>query len=223
MAQRALTAAMATEVQAGTLRPVLFYEGEFAAAGSPSEAQYLRLWTGIGETTWDGKTWTGAGNLLSISPIEEKSAIEAIGFTVSLSGMPSANVSLALASVRQGKPGKVWLGAIDAAGAIIADPYLVQQGKFDVIVLEDDGEHCMIAAQYESRLVDLLRPRERHYTLEDQQLDYAGDLGFEYVPSLQDMELLWGGAAAAASPLAAPGGGEYIAPPPPDREQWTGD
>src|SRR5690348_17133335 len=111
MASRDLTATMAAAVQAAVVRPAIFYEGEFYSAGSPS-AQFLRLWTGMGDLVWNGYTWTGGGNLLAISPIEESTRIEALGFSVTLSGMPSALISLALQSIRQGKPGKLWLGLL---------------------------------------------------------------------------------------------------------------
>lgn len=194
MAERGLTSAMLAAIAAKVVRPAIFYEGEFETAGSPA---FLRLWTGLGEVSWDSDgdgpyTWTGAGNLLAITPIEETTDLKAVGFSVTLSGMPSASIALALASVRQGKPGKLWLGLFDSAGALLADPYPLRRGRFDVAPIEDDGETCTIVASYEDRLIDLERPRDRRYTHEDQQLDYPGDKGFEYVPSLQDMDIPWG-------------------------------
>lgn len=200
MANRNLTAGMVTEVTAPKLYPVIFYEGEFASST-------VRLFSGIGSISWNGQTWLGGGELLSISPISEKSEISAEGFSVTLSGMPADKISLALQSLRQGKPGKLWLGMLNGAtGAVIADPYLLQRGKLDIAPIEDNGETCTISVQYESRLIDLERARERRYTHEDQQLDFPGDLGFEFVPALQDMQLNWGGPGAAQSPAATGGG-----------------
>lgn len=208
MTARSFTVAFDTAIQQSTLRPVLFYQGEFASS------QYLRLWSGFGDVSWDGYTWTGGGNLLNISPLEERGDVKAQGFTITLSGMPSALVSLALASVRQGKPGKLWMGLFDSSDALIADPYQLRAGKLDISVIEDDGDSCTIAMQYEDRLIDLDRARERRYTTEDQAIDYAGDLGFEFVPKLQDMQIMWGGPGSAASPVAnsagsVAGGGTY--------------
>lgn len=207
MASRGLTAGMLAAIAAGTVRPAIFFEGEYNGGT-------LRLWTGVGTTSWNGQSWTGGGQLLGISPLGEATDVAAVGFTVTLSGMPSALISIALASVRQGKPGTLWLALYDSAGALIVDPYQLQKGRFDITVIEDAGDTCTIAAQYESRLIDLERARERRYTHEDQQIDYVGDLGFAFVAALQDMQILWGGPAAAASPItngdmsgAAPGGG----------------
>lgn len=186
MAARDLTSAMATAIAAGTVRPAIFMEGEFASS------QFVRLWTGVGTYAWNGYGWTGGGQLLAVSAIEETADNKAVGFVVTLSGMPSANISLALQSARQGKPGKLWLALFNAAGALIVDPYLMRRGRFDVMVIDDAGDTCTIQAQYEDRLIDLERPRGRRYTNADQQIDYPDDLGFEYVPSLQDMSIVWG-------------------------------
>ena len=49
MAERELTAAMLTAIAAATVRPAIFYEGEFVDSG---EAQaFLRFWTGTGTIT----------------------------------------------------------------------------------------------------------------------------------------------------------------------------
>jgi len=79
---------------------------------------------------------------------------------------------------------------IDKNG-IVADPYLAFVGRLDVPVIDDAGASCVISMQYESRLIDLQRTRERRWTHEDQQIDFPGDLGFEYVTSLPDQVLIW--------------------------------
>lgn len=193
MAERDLTAAVQAALQQGTIRPALFYEGEFVTAGSPSEEPaFLRMWSGIGTISWNGYDWTGAGNLASFSPIDETRELQAKGFTVGLSGMPSSLISTMLSAVRQGKPGTIWLAFFEADGSMIADPYKLARGLFDVSVIEDNGETCSISVQYESRLINLERPRLRFYTTEDQKIDYPTDRGFEFVAALQDKTILWG-------------------------------
>jgi hypothetical protein len=175
---------MQTEVQAGTLRPVIFYEGEFASGT-------LRLWSGLGSISWNGQSWQGAGNLLSISAVTETADVRAAPMTVMLSGNVSALIATALAEARLGKPGKVWLGATNEAGAIIVDPYLAFSGRLNVPKIEDAGEQCAISITYESRLIDLQRARARRWSDEDQQIDFPGDLGFEYVSGLPEQVIEW--------------------------------
>lgn len=191
MATRDLTATMLTALVAGTVYPALLFEGEFVNSGTGAP-EYVRLWTGLGPLTWDGKTWLGGGTLVGCSPIGESREVKAIGFTVSLSGVPSAYKARALAGIRQNKPGRIWLALLDASGNVLADPYLLQIGKLDTNLLETTGQTATISVQYESRLVDLEKPRDRVYTAEDQRLDYPADDGFNQVPRLQDLELVWG-------------------------------
>lgn len=182
---RDLTSSVVAEVQSQLVHPFLLFEGDFVGG-------YVRCWTGVGNLTWGGYTWTGVGTLAGVSAIEETTEVAAKQVTVSLSGIPSANVSLALGASRQGKLGRVYLGFLDSSGNVVADPYLAFTGRLDVPVIEDMGEAATITITYESRLVALQRAPQRRYTHEDQQLDYAGDMGLEYVSKIQDAQITWG-------------------------------
>lgn len=190
MAIRALTSGMQTAIAAGTVRPAIFYEGVFDN-GSGADA-YLRLWTGLGSIVWNTYTWLGAGELIAISNLDETTDLSAVGFQIKLNGMPSVDIGLALGDVRQGRSGKLWMGLFDSSGNLIADPYPLRRGRLDYSVIDDTGETCTIGIQYEDRLIDLERPRERRFTSADQQIDYPTDLGFEFVPNLQDKSFQWG-------------------------------
>lgn len=183
---RNLTAGVISAITSGTVRPAIFYQGEYSTG-------ILRLWSGVGSITWNGQTWLGVGQMLGISAIEEVSDVRAVGFGVSLAGDASALLSLNLGAARQGLPGTVWLGCFDAAGALIADPFMSFAGRFDVPDILDEGERCTIQARYESRLIDLDRPRDRRYTDEDQGIDFPSDPGFEFVTKLPDKNVTWGG------------------------------
>jgi hypothetical protein len=180
---RDLTSGMQTAVAASVVRPVVFIEGEF-------ESGTLRLWSGVGVISWNSQTWTGAGNLLSISKIDETADLRAAGITIGLAGMPT-NISLVLSQARRNKAVRVWFGAMDAAGAVLADPYLAFEGRLDVPTIDDSGDTCTINIAYEGELIDLERPRVRRYTHEDQQLRAPGDRFFEYVPAIQNQALEW--------------------------------
>lgn len=182
---RDLAAGMLAAIGAGTVRPVVFYEGEFSTGT-------LRLWSGVGDKTWNGQTWAGAGKMLSVSEVRESSGIEAVKFSVALNGESQDLLSANLGAVRQGLPGTVWLGALSEVGAVIADPFILFKGLMDVPDVLDDGAQCTLSVSYESRLIDLERARERRYTSEDQQIDYPTDTGFDGVPALQDRKIKWG-------------------------------
>jgi hypothetical protein len=190
---RGLSAANVAALAEAVVRPVVFFEGVF-----PSGT--LRLWSGLGEIVCNSVTWTGAGNLLGVSALEETSDVVASGFSVTLSGVPAEFVALCIADARQGMAGKVWIGLLTEAGAVIADPSLGQAGRLDVPKLQDDADACRIVISYESRLIDLQRAREYRLTDQTQKLLYPGDRGLEYVTAIQGAPINWG--AAVASPAS---------------------
>lgn len=182
---RDVTAGFATALSEQSLRPILLFEGEFASG-------WVRVWSGLGELSWDGKVWTGMGSLISIGALEETSDVVASGTMISLSGVPLEMVGIAIEEARQGKPGRVWLGLLDDTHSVIADPVQAFQGRLDVPEITDNAQSCTVTISYESRLIDLNTPRNWRYTHESQQALHPGDRGFEHVTTIQDKEITWG-------------------------------
>ena len=152
----------------------------------------LRLWSGIGDFVWGDATYTGAGDLMGIDQAEEATETRAIGMTVSLSAIPAELIDQALATTYRGRAGKVWLATLDSSGAaLIGSPVPIFSGRMDVMSWSE-GTDCTISLTIESRLADLDRARVRRYTDRDQQDEYPGDQGLQYVDTLQDTDILWG-------------------------------
>lgn len=182
---RSLTAGVQSAIADDQVRPFLLFEGEFVSGT-------IRAWNGIGDLAWSSYTWSGVGSLINISAIEEASDVKASGITVVLNGVSQTNISLALSDCRQGKPGKIWIGFMNTSNAIISDPYLVFDGRLDTANIDEGAEFASVSLSYESRLIDLQKPRNIRYTHEEQQRLFAGDMGLEFVASLQEMEVTWG-------------------------------
>lgn len=183
---RDVTPAVLAALQAGTVRPVVFFEGQF-------HNDTVRTWTGERDVDWNGHTWLGRGGFISFGPVEETTGPESTGTSVTLSGVPIEYVTLALSEngARQGQPGKMWLGFLDETGAIIADPSEYFRGRLDVPEIDDAGSSCTITITYESLLVDLMRPRAWRYTDRDQRRIDPDDRGFRFVASIQEQPLVW--------------------------------
>lgn len=181
---RDLTTALRDQITAAALQPIFLFEAIFDSGD-------VRLWTGYGTIRWNGEDWAGAGSLIGLSELTESQELRAIGASVTLSGIPADLLAIALAEDYQGRPARIYAGAL-AAGRVVADPYLIFGGICDVMEIDDAGEFAAIKLSAESRLIDLERPRERRYEHEDQQLDFTGDLGLEYVSDIQDKPLIWG-------------------------------
>lgn len=148
--------------------------------------------TGVGTFIWNGDTYTGAGNLLTIDLPEETTDIAAREATFSLSGIPDSILAVALNENYSGRPVKVWYGFLDNAGALIGSPVQEFAGSMDVMTISEDPSSPTISLTAESDLAKLGRSKERRYTAEDQKMDYPDDTGFDYVAGLQDTQIIWG-------------------------------
>src|SRR3990167_8460946 len=145
---RNLTAAAITETTAQNLRPILLVQGYFVSG-------WLYLWSGYGALSWNGQTWTGAGELLSVSPLTENSDVMAEGVQISLSGIPADLITKALGEVRQGAPVIIWQGFLTAAGAVVTSPNQAFGGRMDTCSIAEGGDTARITLTVESRLADL--------------------------------------------------------------------
>ena len=182
---RSLTTDLNNEFLAGLFSIVLFCKLEWDSGD-------LYVWSGYGDISWDGQTWTGLGHLAGISAIQETPDIIASGVQMQLSGIPSSLIALALGQARQGNEVSIWLGAMSASGSIVADPYLIFSGLMDVPSILEQGDTSTINITAENRLIELNRIHEVRHTDRYQRQRFSGDKGFEYVASLQDKPINWG-------------------------------
>lgn len=174
---RGATTAIKDAAAETLVRPIAFYEGEFASGT-------LRLWTGVGPRTWNGQTWIGGGNLVGVGPVTESAGLKADGVAMWLSGVNNDLLTKALNEVKHAKLGKLWFGLLDKDNAVIADPVLLFQGRLDTSVIRRGKRTSTVVITYESHALDS-STRERRYTHEDQQIDHPGDEGFAYLTTLQ--------------------------------------
>ncbi len=188
---RSLTTAFQNQLSASTLEP-------FFAVKLNFDSGAVRLWTGYGDITVASETYTGGGQLLNISPVEETVEVAARGVTLSLNGVDSSLVSIALTENYQTRSAKVYLGFL-SSGSVVSDPYLAFDGRMDVLSIDDSGETASLTMTVENRLIDLERARERRYTSDDQKLRHPTDTGFDFVASLQEKEIAWGTGKSSAS------------------------
>ena len=174
----------------------------------------LYFWTGLGDLTVDSKTYTGTGNMLSISQVKETADISAAGATLSLTGIPTDIIALALQVPYQGRLCRIKFGLLDAqrnvlllengstllledGNAIDIDPATpalttLFVGYMDQMSIDEGPDTSTVTLAVESKLIDLERPRIARYASASQKSRHAGDLAFDFVPDLQDRPLAWG-------------------------------
>jgi hypothetical protein len=206
---RTVSAAALAVFSSPDVKPVVFIEMLF-------DNDTLRFWTGRGAQQW-GETvgssgdfgpdfstdfslgiavdpatlWTGAGHLLDVQPIEEGSEVSAPGTSISLSGVDSEIIALALNEPIEGRRINFYITGYDA-GVIVSDTVARISGRMDVPTISDDGTSGTVAITVEDRFIDANRPRICRYTDEDHRRREPGDKGFAFVAKLQDRELQWG-------------------------------
>ena len=174
-----LTALLSPETQ-----PSLFVELTFASA-------VVRMWSGLGSVTWGGHAWLGMGSLMAISGVEDAATIEARGMTVTISGLDPNLLSESMTDFKLGLPARMWLG-FWSGGSLVADPLPSWAGRTDQPTIDVAPDVVTISIACENRLVDMDVPADRRLTNEDQQMDWPGDLGLQFVDGLQEAALVWG-------------------------------
>ena len=172
----------------------------------------LRLWTGLGTLTHNSQEWVGTGSLLNISTVEEASEIAVKGATVTLSGIPSSVISLALSQPYQGRVCNLYFGMFTVNKLLQqSDDYILMQTGAKVLLQTDQTSISNIFSGYmdqmniletpststielvvENRLIDLQRARIARFTSEYQKSLYPTDLGLDFVEDLQDKDISWG-------------------------------
>ena len=181
---RGWSAANQTAIAADVVRPVNLVKIEFAT-GTIYYSDSDR------DIVFDGFTYLGTGTLAGFSSVEEGNEIQTYTITLSLSGIPSNVISLALTEDFQNRFCTMYTGFLNDSYALIADPIEMFKGRINQMNLES-GDTSTVSLTVESRLVDWERPRVRRYNNSDQQVEYASDKGFEFVPQMVEKELIWG-------------------------------
>jgi len=186
---RDITTTVTNRLDGSVVRPL--YAVELLFDGSNA----LRLWTGYGDLTYDGETWTGAGSLLGVDFVQETADIAVKGAEISLTGINSEIVSLALSEPYQGRVCNVYFGLLDPDGGLtVAAGDLTQifSGYMDQMNISEQAETSTISLTVENRLIDLERARVARYTSAYQKSIYPNDLGLDFIEDLQDKQLTWG-------------------------------
>ena len=163
----------------------------FLATELKFDTSTIRIWTGLGDITIGGNTYTGAGSLLSISAIEDDTDLASKGLAMSLSGMDETVLSYALNENYQNRLVTVYMGFL-SGGNESASEFVIFKGRISNLSVADDPSGNIITLQAENRLIDLSRPSNLRYTSESQKHLFSGDLGLDFVANLQEAEFNWG-------------------------------
>ena len=162
--------------------------------GDPIDLGPMRMWTGLGNRTINvggtNQVFTGVGALLNIAAAEEVGDLSAKGMVLTLTGLNSSIISLALQEPYQRRRAKVYLGE-QGVNPVVE----IFSGFMDTMQISDDPESSTVVLTIESKLVELERSRNWRYTDESHKARYSGDSFFSFVQSIQDQQVAWGRSA----------------------------
>jgi hypothetical protein len=177
---RSIPSGLLTALTAPSVEP--FYAVEMLFDTAP-----VRFWTGVGERVIEGNTYIGAGGLLGIGDLEEIGDLSAKSATISISGISTDVLSLALVEPYQRRVCRVLFGVVGSTDVIE-----MFSGKMNTMSIEDAPDSAVVTLTIESRLIELQRAKPRRYNHESHIARYPGDTFFSLVADLQDRQVVWG-------------------------------
>jgi hypothetical protein len=176
---RTVNSTIVTALAADNIKPFYAVNLEFATP--------VYYWTGIGTLVSGSITYQGAQDLLAIDGLSETGDLTANGATLTLSGVPSALVTIALATPYHGRKCKIYFGV--KGNSNLTEVF---SGYMDKMTISENESGATITVNVENKLVDLDRVRVRRYTHESQKTRYASDTFFSFMADMSDKTVNWG-------------------------------
>ena len=170
----------------------------------------IRLWSGWGQLTFDGRTFEPSGDRGIVQVAGAALGGAAQGITLSLSGIEGDVLALLDADEVAQASGTLWRLIFAGDGLTLLDAHVWQRGRLDELVSEDEiGGTATISAKLESAARSLGKRGGRMRSDADQRLIKPTDGFFRNVSFAGEKTLYWGGRkpATAGAALGGSGGG----------------
>jgi len=200
MSERGLSSALQAAADSDHVRLLMFVK-----LGLDSGTLYLH--NGVGSLTWGSNAWLGVGDFGGISSIEESDQISPFEVTLTLSGLDQDMMDEVMLENYFLRPVSIYMGALNTAtGALLADPDEIWSGFMDSASVTLGEENAiMLTCESEFALFD--KSNDSAFSDADLQSKFAGDLFFEFLPSMADAVVVWRGERVTTGTGNMPGGG----------------
>lgn len=117
-----ITAAMTTALDSGVQEWRFLFELNFLS-------ESLRVWSGEFDIDWDGKTWIGKGQVMSLGAWEETADNAVLQVELEMQATDPARITQLISENEvEGRPMTMWAGLLDRTTnppTMVADPILV--------------------------------------------------------------------------------------------------
>jgi hypothetical protein len=157
-------------------------------------SQAMRFWLGRGGLDAGGQSWSGLGELGSISGLEIPLGGTAPVTTLGLSGVKPELVAKALdaASEVKGRPAVIYLQFFDSAWQVLDSPYAILSGQMDRMSVSATGPLTRtVEVSVEWLFTRRAIPPYGFLSDRDQRGLYAGDRGLEQMAAMQNKTAVW--------------------------------
>lgn len=167
--------------------------------------------TGATSVLFEGNTYTGVGDFGHIEPVEEDKGIKMKGIRISLQGVDTTVIDLALNEAVQGRPAVVYLCVYDYDTASIVEGFELFSGYMDTVQMSR-GEKGTLSLTVESIMTQFDLPNVRRFTSEDHKERYPTDKFFDVMSQSNEARIIWGANEASNYPIGSTGGrfGDFV-------------
>ena len=196
MPRSGVTAGVVAELGLTSNQPIHLYEGSF-------ENGTVYLTDAPFAISWNGNEYGAAGRALGFSDISESSALRLHSIQVRLSVVDQHFIGILLNEDYVGRR-LVIRKALISGGGVMVDPFPIFDGFMDGVSIQEgsaDGSSVMAVAA-STHWGDVAR-NGRHTNHEQQQIHFAGDMGFEFVSEI-NKDIMWGRGPITPTQQSAP-------------------
>lgn len=182
-----LSAGQQTELEKPVTRVVYFVELQLSTGTQ-------RISTFNQPITWGGYTWSGFGQLVNISQVQEEEGSEAKGINLTIVAAESSWLALAIGPVEEyrGRAIKLYMCPLDNSFKLVGTPVQVWRGTMDMVVISvDENGEGGVNIKCETSAFSLKRRPVFRINAAQQKQKYPTDTGFDYLTSLIANPQLW--------------------------------
>lgn len=182
-----LDANQQTELEKPVTRVVYFVELQLSTGTQ-------RISTFNQPITWGGNTWSGFGQLVNMSQVQEEEGSEAKNINLTIVAAESSWLALAIGPVEEyrGRPVKIYMCPLDTSFQLVGTPVQVWRGTMDTVVVSiDENGEGGVNVKCETSAFSLKRRPVFRVNAAQQKQKYSTDTGFDYLTDLIANPQLW--------------------------------
>ena len=182
-----LDANQQTELEKPVTRVVYFVELQLSTGTQ-------RISTFNQPITWGGNTWSGFGQLVNMSQVQEEEGSEAKNINLTIVAAESSWLALAIGPVEayRGRPVKIYMCPLDTSFQLVGTPVQVWRGTMDTVVVSiDENGEGGVNVKCETSAFSLKRRPVFRVNAAQQKQKYQTDTGFDYLTDLIANPQLW--------------------------------